>query len=185
MSKIWSVIIIISVIFFIFTGNVKEANNVILQTSYDTLKTFGFLASNIILWSGILEVAIDSGTIKYMSFLVKPLIKKIFTTKDEMALDYISANITCNIFALGSAATPFAIKAMERLKLENNGKNEESKDMSTLIIINICGFTIIPTTLISLRTNYNSNLNGFVLLYILFFSFVTTLIMLFLNKVFN
>ena len=185
MSKIWSVIIVLSIIFFVFSGNVLELNNIILSTSFESLKTFSLIASNIILWSGILEVCIDSGTMKYMTFFIKPIVRKIFKTTDKQTLDLISANIACNIFALGSAATPFAIKAIERLQSENPDKEKESKDMGTLVIINICGFTIIPTTLVSLRTNYHSNLNGVVLMYILVFSFSTTLIMLFLHKVFK
>ena len=183
MSYIWSILILISIIFSIITGNVVSINNVILTTSYEALKTYGLIASNIILWSGILDVCIDSGVMKYLTFFVKPLVRKFFTTKDEETLDCISANIACNIFALGSASTPFAIKAMSRLQDENPDKNKESKDMSTLIIINVCGFTILPTSLISLRANYNSEVNGLVLFYILLFSFITTIIMLVLDRV--
>jgi spore maturation protein A len=183
MSYIWSFIIIISIVFSIFTGRIVEINNVILTTAFEALKTYGMVASNIILWSGILEVCISSGVMKYLTFFVKPFIRKLFKTKDELTLDCISANIACNIFALGSASTPFAIKAMTRLQEENPDKSKESKDMATLIIINVCGFTIIPTSLISLRANYNSNENGLVLFYVLLFSFVTTVIMLIINKV--
>ena len=183
MSYIWSILIVISVIFSIINGNISVINNVILTTSYEALKTYGLIASNIILWSGILEVCISSGVMKYLTFFVKPFIRKLFKTKDEITLDCISANIACNIFALGSASTPFAIKAMTRLQEENPNKEKESKDMATLIIINVCGFSILPTSLMSLRANFNSNNNDIVLFYVLLFSFVTTLIMLLINKV--
>ena len=163
-------------------GIKAKINNVILTTAYEALRTYGLIASNIILWSGILDVCVDSGVMKYLTFFVKPFIRKLFITKDELTLDCISANIACNIFALGSAATPFAIKAMLKLQEENPNKNKESKDMATLIIINVCGFTILPTSLISLRANYNSNENAIVLFYILIFSFTTTLIMLVIDK---
>ena len=183
MSYIWSILIVISVIFSIINGNISVINNVILTTSYEALKTYGLIASNIILWSGILEVCISSGVMKYLTFFVKPFVRKLFKTKDEETLDCISANIACNIFALGSASTPFAIKAMTRLQEENPNKEKESKDMATLIIINVCGFSILPTSLMSLRANFNSNNNDIVLFYVLLFSFVTTLIMLLINKV--
>ena len=69
------------------------------------------------------------------------------------------------------------------LEEENGNEKKESSDMATLIIINVCGFTIIPTSLLSLRANYNSTDSGVVWFYILLFSFVTTLIMLIINKV--
>ena len=183
MSYIWSFIIIISIVFSIFTSNISNINNVILTTSYEALKTFGMVASNIIMWSGILEVCISSGVMKYLTFFLKPFIRKLFKTTDEHTLDCISANIACNIFALGSASTPFAIKAMTRLQEENPNKEKESKDMATLIIINVCGFSILPTTLMSLRANYDSLESGIVWFYILIFSFLTTIIMLIINKV--
>ena len=183
MSIIWSVLIISSIAFSLISGNVIQINNVILTTANDALKTYGFIASNIILWSGVLEVCIDGGVMKYLTFFLKPFIRKLFDTKDEETLDCISANIACNIFALGSASTPFAIKAMSKLQDENKKKDRESKDMATLVIINACGFTIIPTSLISLRANYDSTLNGIVLFYILIFSFITTVIMLIINRV--
>lgn len=183
MSKIWSILIIVSITFALINGDVVNINNIILKTSFDTLKKFGLIASNIILWSGILEVCIDGDIMKYLTFFIKPIIRKLFITKDEETLDCISANIACNIFALGSAGTPFGLKAMENLQKENLNKLNESKDMATLIIINICGFTIIPTSLIGIRANYDSINNSLVLYYIVIFSFITTLIMLLINKV--
>lgn len=185
MSIIWSILIVVSIVFSIYTGSIVEINNVILTASFDALKTFGFIASNIILWSGVLEVCISSGTLKYMTFFVKPFVRKLFKTKNEDTLDCISANIACNIFALGSASTPFAIKAMSNLQTENNDKEKESKDMATLVIINVCGFTIIPTSLMSLRANYDSSSNSVVLIYILLFSFTVTVIMIILNRLFR
>ena len=183
MNKLWSVLIIVSITFSILTGGVKEINNIILTSSFEALKTYGLIASNIILWSGILDVCIDGGTMKYLTFFVKPVVRKLFRTKNEETLDCISANIACNIFALGSAATPFTIKALENLNIENGMKNEETKDMITLMIINCCGFTLLPLSLMSLRSNFDSTLNHFVLIYVISFSFLTTIIMLVINKV--
>ena len=185
MTYIWSSIIILSIIFSIITGNVININNVILTTSFDALKSFAFIASNIILWSGILEVCVDSGMMKYISYLIKPIIRPLFRTKNEEVLDLSSANFACNIFALGSAAAPFAIKAMKILDEENENKHKETKDMATLVIINACGFTLLPTSLMALRANFNAQNNNLVVIYIIVISFFTTLIMIIINKVAN
>ena len=183
MTYIWSVIIILSILFSIMIGNVDVINNVILKTSYETLQSYTFVASNIILWSGILEVAISSGVMKYFTFFIKPIIRKLFKTKNEETLDCISANIACNILSLGSASTPFGLKAMENLKEESADKNRETRDMATLIIINVCGFSLMPTSLMSLRVNYNSIDNSVVLFYIILVSLITTVVMLIINSV--
>lgn len=185
MTYIWSIIIIVSIVFSLITGNVEIINNTILKTSFESLKTYGLIASGIILWSGILEVCIHSGMIKYLSFFIKPLVKPLFRTKNEEIIELISANITCNIFALGSASAPFGIKAMKMLEEENENKKKESKDMATLIIINACGFTLIPTSLLTLRANFDATLNNIVVFYVILFSLLTTIIMLLINKVAN
>ena len=88
MSYIWSILIIVSIIFSLISGNVIEINNVILTTAYEALRTYGLIASNIILWSGVLDVCVDSGVMKYLTFFVKPFIRKLFITKDELTLDW-------------------------------------------------------------------------------------------------
>ena len=86
MTYIWSVIIILSILFSIMIGNVDVINNVILKTSYETLQSYTFVASNIILWSGILEVAISSGVMKYFTFFIKPIIRKLYKIKQHYYL---------------------------------------------------------------------------------------------------
>jgi len=185
MNYIWSILIILSIIFSVIFGNVKEINNVILTSSFETLKSFGMIAGNVILWSGILEVCVDSGLLKHITFFIKPLIRPLFKTKDEETIEFISANFACNVFALGSASTPFAIKAMLKLQEENENKNKESKDMATLIILNACGFTLIPTSLMALRANYNGTNNELVTILIIVVSLFTTIIMLGVNYLVN
>lgn len=185
MNKIWPILIIISIVFAISTNRIESINNTILKSSYEALQTYAFIGSNIILFSGILEVCIDSGSMKYMTFFIKPIVKKLFQTKNEETLDCISANIACNIFSLGSASTPFAIKALENLNIENGSKNVETSDMITLLTINCCGFTLMPLSLMSLRSNYDSKVNHIVLFFVVIFSLLTTVIMLIIKKVFN
>jgi spore maturation protein A len=61
-----------------------------------------------------------------------------------------------NMFGLGNAATPLGIKAMEEMKKINGGKSEASRSMITFLAINTSSITLIPTTVIAIRMNYNS-----------------------------
>ena len=61
-----------------------------------------------------------------------------------------------NIFGLGSAATPFGLKAMKSLQTLNKNKEIATRSMITFLVINTSGLTIIPTTIISLRMMYGS-----------------------------
>ena len=60
------------------------------------------------------------------------------------------------MFGLGSAATPFGLKAMSSLQELNKNKKEASRSMLTFTALNTSAITIIPTTLIALRMMYGS-----------------------------
>ncbi len=113
----------------------------------------------IVLWSGLLKIAEDSGILVKFSRFLQPILKRLFPTikKDSLALGYISSNIAANMLGLGSAATPFGLKAMQELQKENNNKSEASEAMITFLVLNTAGVTIIPTTVLALRNMYHSN----------------------------
>ena len=105
-----------------------------------------------------MRIAQDSGLLKKLSRLCKPIIKPLFpdVPSDHPAMGYILSNMMANFFGLGNAATPLGIKAMEQLKELNRGKATASRSMITFLAINTSGITLIPTTVIAIRMTYNS-----------------------------
>ena len=71
-------------------------------------------------------------------------------------MGYILSNMIANLFGLGNAATPLGIKAMEQMKVLNGDKTEASRSMVTFLAINTASITLIPTTVIAIRMNYNA-----------------------------
>ena len=61
------------------------------------------------------------------------------------------------MLGLGSAATPAGLKAMKELQEINSEKDTASEAMITFLVLNTAGVTIIPTTILALRTAYNSS----------------------------
>lgn len=102
-------------------------------------------------WMAISKIAEEGGLCDKLSTLLKKPIKRIFKTDDGEAVKCVSMNVVCNILGLGGAATPFAIRAINRF----NGKNNAFA-MRLLFIINAASVQIIPTTVIALRASYNS-----------------------------
>ena len=93
-----------------------------------------------------------SGLLEKFSSLIFPLLSKLFPSlKSKKALGYIASNVAANMIGLGSAATPFGLKAMEEMQKENDNKSRASDAMITFLILNTSGVTIIPTTVIALR----------------------------------
>ena len=55
------------------------------------------------------------------------------------------------MLGLGSAATPFGLKAMNELQKKNKKKDTATDEMITFLVLNTSGVTIIPTTVIAMR----------------------------------
>ena len=72
--------------------------------------------------------------------------------------------------ALGSASTPFGIKAMQELAKKES--KESLWDMETLVLINVCGFTLMPSSLLALRMNYGGEDNELVIFYCILIYFI-------------
>ena len=104
-----------------------------------------------------MNIANDSGLLHKFSKLLRPFLKRIMpTVKNDKALDYISSNIAANMLGLGSAATPFGLKAMKEEEKDNKEKDTATSGMITFLVLNTSGVTIIPMTVIALRLAYGS-----------------------------
>jgi spore maturation protein A len=71
--------------------------------------------------------------------------------KSGEGIGEISANISANLLGIGNAATPLALRAMEKLQKNNPDREVASDDMITLAVLNTASLNIIPTTLLALR----------------------------------
>ncbi len=184
---IWIIIIIISLVYGIFTNNMTNINKIILDLPKNSLNLMIDFSASIIFWNGILNVAKDGGFLSFLTKYIKKIIKPFFKEVpfDSLALDYIAGNIAANILGLGNAATPLGIKAIKELELLNNNKKEATKPMITLIILNTTGFTILPTTILALRNSYNANITVQLIPIIILVSFIITIIGLFINHLFK
>ncbi len=167
----------------LITGNFQEINVVLTQAPKDAFEIFINISILTVFWSGILQVCIDSGLLKSLTKVVSKLIKPLFKDldKDSKALEYISINLAANMLGVGSAATPFGLRAMKELDELNNHSKVASKEMITLLVVNTSGICIIPSTIISLRDTYGSNNGSYIVPLLLAISFFTTAFAIIVN----
>lgn len=157
-NKIWGFFIIVGILFTCFFGNIGGLNDTILTSASSGVQMVMDLLPIIVLWSGIMKIAEKSGILIKLGNCMKPILSKLFPSlkKDSKALGYITSNIAANALGLGSAATPFGLKAMECMQEENEKKDEASDAMITFLVLNTSGVTIVPTTVIALRLMHGS-----------------------------
>lgn len=155
---IWAFLIGIGIIYSLLSGNITVINESILTNANEALDLILNLLPLIVLWTGILKIAEESGLLAKFAKFLNPILCKLFPDipKDNQALGYISSNIAANMLGLGSAATPAGLKAMNELQKINPNKDTASPPMITFLILNTAGVTLIPTTILALRAAYKS-----------------------------
>ena len=152
-NYLFGMFFIIGIIYGFLTGNINSINDVFISGGKNSIDIVINMIPLLCLWLGIMKIANSSGLVLKMSSLMVKVIHPIFPElrKDSKAILYISTNIVMNMLGLGSAATPFGLKAMEELFCENNKSDVASRSMITFLVINTASVTIIPTTVISFR----------------------------------
>ena len=158
-SFIWFILITIGILFSLITGNISLINDEILLSGKASFNLIINILEVTVLWMGILKIAENSKLLSKFSNILSPFLSRLFPSvpKNHKALDYISSNVAANMLGLGSAATPFGLKAMRELQSINKDKTKASDAMITFLVLNTSGVTIIPTTVIALRMASNSS----------------------------
>ena len=186
-NKIWIFFIISGIVYAIFTNNIVLVNEEILKSANNAFEMVTKIFPTIALWLGIMKIASNSGLLNELSKKLSKVLRIFFKDIPEghESLSYIASNIICNICGLSSSATPFGLKAMSSMQKLNKDKKVVTKSMITFLVINTTGFTIIPTTIISLRMMHKSTSSSIIVLPCLLATLGTTLIGLLLNYIFG
>lgn len=178
MSKIWLCMIVASLLALIIT-NPAETITTMMGASADGIKMcFEFLGIYAI-WLGILQVLDDTKLSLKLSHLLQRPIRAIFGKYDEITEKNICLNVSSNILGLGSAATPFGIKAMQGM---DKGSEIATKGMIMLVVVNSTGIQVLPTTVIGLRALAGSASPSCVIWPTIVSTFVPTIIGIILVK---
>ena len=184
---IWTIFIVSGIIYAIVTNNVDVVNNTIMESSKTSLDMIIQIFPVLALWMGLMNIAEKSKLLDKFSNLISPVLTKLFPEipRGHESLSYIASNIIANVFGLGSAATPFGLKAMESLQKLNKKKDTASRSMITFLIINTSGVTLVPTTIISMRMMYKSTNPTVILLACIIGTTCSTIGGIFVDKIFT
>ena len=155
---IWAGLILIAIIYSLLTGEIDTINSGILTHATSGVNLILEMMPLIVLWTGIMKIAEKSGLLQVFARALNPILRRLFPSlpKNHLALGYIASNIGANMLGLGSAATPFGLKAMDELQKDNPKKDTATEAMITFLVLNTGGVTLIPTTVIALRLMHGS-----------------------------
>jgi|SRR5690554_1440422 len=159
MKTVFFVLIILGITAALISGQPELVMTVFVESSNNAISRSLSLLGILCVWLGIAKIAEKSGFLNSCSKLLHPLLRPLFPSipRNHPALNYITMNLSANLFGFGSAATPFGLKAMKELQTLNNNSPTASEAMCTFLAVNTSSVTLIPTTMVALRASLGSS----------------------------
>lgn len=160
LDYIWAFMIIIGIIYGAFFGQMAEISAGVIDSAREAVELCITMLGIVGFWTGLMEVARQSGLVEKLTKLLHPILKFLFPRipREHKAYQYIALNFIANILGLGWAATPAGLKAMEEMAtLQPKGKEAiASNEMCIFLIMNISSLQLIPVNMIAYRSQYGS-----------------------------
>lgn len=151
---IWFSLLAIGIIVGALNGNIEAVTEAAINNAKTAVEISIGLIGIMTLWLGIMKIAEDSGLVKSLSrgirFIMIPLFPEI--PPEHPAMGAMIMNFAANILGLGNAATPLGLKAMKELQTLNRNKDTATNAMVTFTVINTSSITLIPASVIAIRT---------------------------------
>ena len=157
MNHVWAGILIVSVVFAFFTGNIAALGDALAESSAEAVEFVFGLAGIMATWSGLMEIAEKTGLIDRLSRLFLPFTRLLFPRQDDpQTLSAIIMSFMANVFGAGNSSTVFALRTMERLDAQNHGSETASDDMCTFAVVNMAFAPLFPVMVVQIRADAGS-----------------------------
>ncbi|ABC77718.1 nucleoside recognition domain-containing protein [Syntrophus aciditrophicus] len=184
MNMIWLILISVSIVFAVFTGNLEPFTKAIFDGAKSAVETSLYLLGIVSVWMGITRILEDSGLIYRIAHAFQPIISRLFKNipGDHPSITAITLNVLANLLGLGNAATPLGIKAMQELDTLNPDKGAVTFEMMIFVILNTASIQLIPFTVIGILAAFGAENPAEVVVPVLIATFIsaaTALIILF------
>lgn len=157
MSVLFAAMVGFSLVCALFQGHLPDLTQALLTGGSEAVTLLLRLAGGLCLWSGVMEVAVQSGLTRSLSQALLPITRRLFPelSPGSPALEAISMNLTADLLGLGEAAVPAGLEAMRALEQAAPGR-QASGTMIRLVVLNTASFQLLPATIALLRAQHGS-----------------------------
>lgn len=182
---VWLVFLVSGICYGGWNGRIEFITQSAISAAEGAVALSFKLIGVMCLWLGILKIAEKAGIVNFFSWLIGPIIRCLFPTvpKNHPAIGAITMTVSANMLGLGNAVTPFGIKAMQELKKLNNDKDTASAGMCTLLALCTTGFTLVPATIIAIRSAAGSTNPAEIVGTTLIVSLLATMVALLVDRI--
>ena len=147
MNKIWIAILLSSLAVTAIVAPSTVVSTMMTAAKRGVAMSIEFVGIYAV-WMGIMQVMDDCKLSHKLSSILSRPVRWIFGRTDEETEKNICLNIASNMIGIGSAATPYGIKAIKGM---DNGGIKATRTMILLVVINSTGIQLLPTTVIGMR----------------------------------
>lgn len=153
-NLIWLFLLAIGIVYAGLQGRIDVVTQSAISAAEGAVSLSLKLIGVMCLWLGMMKIAELAGIVKFISRLLSPLLCFLFPSvpRNHPAMGAIIMTLSANLLGLGNAVTPLGIKAMQGLQQLNHKKDTASDGMCTLLALCTAGFTLIPATIIAIRS---------------------------------
>jgi spore maturation protein A len=186
-NTIWLTLIVLGVLTGIATGTSAAVTTAAIESANRAVSIcLGFIGI-MTMWSGLMKIADSIGLTRWLAKLFAPWARLLFPSvpDDHPALAAITMSLAANLLGMGNAATPLSLKAMEELASLNEERDVPSDAMCTFVAISTAGITLVPTTIIAIRTQYHSYNPAEVVMPIILMNIVATFVAILADRFFS
>ena len=151
MAWVWTGMAALSLLFGIGSGHIGQVGTAALDGAAAAVELCLSMAGVICLWTGVMEIMNRCGLSALLARLFRPILHRLLpqSSKDEITLSAVSANISANLLGLGNAATPMSIQPAKRLNTP--GSDAASDQLCRLVVLNTASIQLLPTTIAGVR----------------------------------
>jgi len=143
---------------YFFDESNKTVFSDVVESTFDMASTSVNISLGLIgvmtLWLGIMKIGEKGGAVNGIAWIFGPLFNKIFPDlpKSHPAHGSMLMNFSANMLGLDNAATPLGLKAMNQLQENNPSKTTASNAQIMFLVLNTSGLTLIPVSVMALRS---------------------------------
>lgn len=167
------IILIISSIIGLTIINPESVLTTLISGTTSAINLSFTLIAIYAIWLSVIKIMSEIGLNRIIYKLFKPIVKRLFKGENELTYEYITLNFSANILGMGGAATPLGIKAIESM---NKNEASISDNMILFAVINASSIQLLPTTIISLRSTFNSQNTSNIILPSILSTCITTIV---------
>lgn len=154
-----------------------QSTDGVIGTSETAVKICLNLIGIMALFMGFMSIAEKAGGINLLSRIIQPFFSKLFPEipKNHPSFGHMMLNFSANLLGLDNAATPFGLKAMESLQSLNPNKERASNAQIMFLCLHASGLTLIPVSIIAIRSSMGSETPTDIFLPCMIATFVATM----------